>query len=128
MIILDASAVLATLQNEAGNDAVDMLFETQACAMSIVNLTEVLERLANRGMPLAIAHELTGSLDLKILPFELAESTLTAALHAATARTGIGLADRACIATGMRRDAAILTADRAWATLDLPDADIRLIR
>jgi PIN domain nuclease of toxin-antitoxin system len=40
---------------------------------------------------------------------------------------GLSLADRACLALAIERGAAVLTADRTWAELDL-GIEIRLVR
>ena len=60
-------------------------------------------------------------------PFDAELAVSTARLRPATKRLGLSFADRACIATALRLDATIVTADRAWAGLDLP-CPVQLIR
>jgi len=51
-----------------------------------------------------------------------------AEIYAFTGASGLSLGDRLCVATGLRLRLPILTADRLWGELDIPNADIRLIR
>lgn len=41
---------------------------------------------------------------------------------------GLGLGDRACLATARMEECPVLTADRIWTQLDLEGVDIRCIR
>ncbi|MEO6866986.1 MAG: PIN domain-containing protein [Gaiellales bacterium] len=119
MIVLDASAALAALQGEAGAVAVDALFETQSCAMSAVNMSEVTARLFAHGATIRQARSIVGSLPIRVLPFDEYTGELTAALLAPTKPYGLSIADRACIATGVQYDAPVFTMDRAWASVDV---------
>lgn len=128
MIVLDASTLIAALLAERGAEDILPLLETQDCTMSVVNVCEVHERLLAGGASHREARSLVDELDVRVIPFERDDAELAAALRDATRHAGLGIADRACIATGMRRDAVIFTADRAWDALDLPEADIRIVR
>jgi PIN domain nuclease of toxin-antitoxin system len=66
-------------------------------------------------------------LELRELVFDRATAELAAALGADTSALGLGLADRACLATGLVFDALVVTADRVWAELDLP-LDVQVVR
>lgn len=57
----------------------------------------------------------------------LAGKRFSARLWEITRPYGLSLADRACLALGLERKSAVLTADRAWSGLGL-DVDIRLLR
>ena len=48
-------------------------------------------------------------------------------LREQTREQGLSLGDRACLALGIRENVPVLTADRAWAQLDL-DVSVRLVR
>jgi len=51
-----------------------------------------------------------------------------ATLEPLTRRAGLSLADRFCVATGIRLGLPIFTADRQWSNVAIPGAAIRLIR
>lgn len=127
MIVVDASVALMSLLGEAGHDASDLLLESQTCGMSTVNLSEVHARLLVHGMSNRVSRALIDTLELRELPFDRVAAELTASLRSETTRSGLGIADRACIATGLVFDALVVTADREWADLALP-IDIEVIR
>jgi len=66
--IMDASAILAYLQNEKGKDRVEKLLETSA--ISRINATEVLTKLIEKGMSLNKAKEAFDNLDLQVIEFD----------------------------------------------------------
>jgi PIN domain nuclease of toxin-antitoxin system len=127
VVVIDASVMLASLLDEAGRDRADLLFETQACGMSVVNFSEAHARLLSHGMSNRDARSLIDSLEVRELEFDRRIGELAAALRGPTRAAGLSLADRACIATGIAFDAMVATADRAWSTLDVP-VDIQLVR
>lgn len=75
-VVLDASAVLALLNGEPGHEAVaDAIPEA---VLSAVNLSEVVAKLGEKGMPEeAIAAAMAG-IELEILPFDEASAYETA--------------------------------------------------
>ena len=127
MIVIDASVALMSLLGESGHEASDLLLETQACGMSAVNLSEVHARLLAHGMTNRASRSLIDTLEIREIPFDRTSAELTASLRPETERSGLGIADRACLATGLQFDALVVTADRAWAELELP-LDIQVIR
>ncbi len=125
MIALDASALLAFLYREKGADKVAAVAD-KAC-ISAVNLSEVLGRFARDGHdPVKVLGQIA-STALEVVPFGAQQAALTAAMVPATSRYGLSLGDRACLALAASRGIPVLTADRAWAGLNL-DIAIRLIR
>ncbi|MFI3120262.1 MAG: type II toxin-antitoxin system VapC family toxin [Methylococcaceae bacterium] len=122
MIVLDASALLAYLFEEAGCQVVARHIEN-AC-MSTVNLSEVAGRLIRDNIdPMPLIQQI-GLTSISIVPF-----TETHALYAAnfilqTQRYGLSLGDRACLGLAKERRLAVLTADTVWSQL----ADIEIIQ
>ncbi len=117
MIALDASAVLALLFAEAGHEQVAAVLDD--CCLSTVNLAEVLSRFARDGHePAAVATQIAES-GIEIVPFLDADAALAATLDPATRRAGLSPGDRACLALALARGVPALTADRAWARIDL---------
>lgn len=49
--VLDASAVLAYLHKESGWQVVEKTLQENGCLMSTVNYTEVVSKLAEKGLP-----------------------------------------------------------------------------
>ncbi|MGK7868562.1 PIN domain-containing protein [Falsiroseomonas sp. E2-1-a20] len=120
-VLLDASAVLALLQAEAGAEAVAAALESGL--VSAVTRTEILGRLARFG---ADGTPALDQLALPVLPFTAAEADRAAALIARHRGT-LSLGDCACLATAERLALPVLTADRIWATLGLA-VEVRLVR
>lgn len=121
--ILDASALLAWLQGEAGADQVDEALE-QGAVIHVVNWAEVLTRLTSRGLPAAEAtRQLTergilGQL-LTVDPGTLGDAEVAADLFDLTGSAGLSLGDRYCLALAQRLGVPALTADRTWGGLSV---------
>jgi ribonuclease VapC len=123
--ILDASALLAVFQKEAGSDIIIKLKGSRA--MSAVNIAEVRTRLVDWGCDELHINELIGMADIDIISFDAKQASLSSNLRPATKSKGLSLGDRACLALALHRQAPVFTADQNWAQIDVP-ADIRLIR
>jgi PIN domain nuclease of toxin-antitoxin system len=125
VVILDASAVLAHLFSEQGGEAV--LAELGRSVISAVNWAEVGERSMVLGAwtdSLRSEFESTGA---QVVPVEAAHAEHAARLREATRFKGLSLADRICFALAASRNAAVMTADRAWAEVDV-GVEVLLIR
>ena len=126
-IVLDASAVLAVILEEPGADVVVEALRSGA-AMSTVNVAEVAARLHQDGWSTSEVALVFGSLGIEALPFDPESALLSGRLRAATRKFGLGLGDRACLASGLVEGCPVLTSDRSWRDLDIADVDIRCIR
>ena len=115
--VADASAILALLKNERFSyfDPARLFRST----ISAVNLSEVLERLRSGGMGEAAADEAVETLSLDVVDFSASQARIAAYLRPHTRRAGLSLGDRACLALGFELGAAVVTADRAWAGIDV---------
>ena len=126
--VLDASAVLAVLQQEPGEDRVAGALADGAI-ISAVNLSEAVARLADRGVPEAEIRADIRRLRVDVAPFDGADAFAAGLLRPATRAAGLSLGDRACIALGQRSGLPVLTADSAWMSLDFhPDVEIITLR
>lgn len=123
--VLDASALLATLGDEPGGDKVESLLD--GAAVSALNWAEVLQSYEAAGLELAGRQEQVESLGIELHPFDARQAELTAGLFTRTREAGLGIADRACLALALDLGAAAVTADRAWAGLDL-GVEVEVIR
>lgn len=123
--VLDASAILAFFLDEAGGDIVaDALTDASVC---VVNLTEVVARLSDKGLSVNSITEQIEALPVIIHPADEALAFAAGFLRAQTRHLGLSLGDRFCLALAGRLKCPILTADKAWTELDI-GLDIRVIR
>ena len=124
--VLDASALLAVLNQEAGVDVVIPLLP--GALMSAVNWSEVVQKALARGVPAGPRMrqdvEATG---VSILPFEVEDGEGAALVWQRAPRGGLSLGDRACLALAEAHGGTAVTADRSWAHLDL-DVKVLVIR
>ncbi len=117
--VLDASALLAYLQQEPGAERVETLLLEQPCQICAVNLAEVLTRLSDWKIPLEQAETHILALEIVVTPYDQTLARQTAELRIPTRRLGLSLGDRACLALAREQDAVAVTSDRAWLGLDL---------
>ena len=125
MIVLDASAVLAVIFREPGAERV--IEQALGSAISAVNHAEVISRLADEGADRELASREISRLRFEVTPFDQRQAEHAGYLRSATRHIGLSLGDRACLALALAREAPVLTADRAWADLDI-GLEIQLIR
>ncbi|MCG6113585.1 MAG: type II toxin-antitoxin system VapC family toxin [Mesorhizobium sp.] len=123
--VLDASAVLAFLNRETGGDIAGARLSD--AAISVANVIEIGSKLMDGGMTHEAAWEAIELLDAEMVEIDLDLASLATALRQDTRHKGLSLADRLCLATAIRKGATAVTADRAWASLDLP-CPIEVIR
>jgi ribonuclease VapC len=116
-VVLDASAMLAVLLEEPGRDRV--LAVMGGALIASVNWSEVVARLVGRAASDTQIAAAAGLMAGRIEGFGVQEADLAGRLIARTRPLGLSLGDRCCLAFGMLRKATVLTADRAWAGLDL---------
>jgi ribonuclease VapC len=116
--VLDASAVLAFLLREEGEERVSAFLA--GGSMSTVNLSEVVSRFIRLGRPAAAVMRGLNALNLRWIEFDDAQAVAAAELAPSCRPFGLSLADRACLALAVRRNEAAVTADRIWAQLSLP--------
>jgi PIN domain nuclease of toxin-antitoxin system len=125
--VLDASALLAWMEDELGADVVLEVLGSGSAVMSAVNWAEVLAKLVDRGVAEDDQRRIRGSLDLEIRPFDEESAYASAFLRPATRRLGLSSGDRACLSLALLEGVPALTADRAWAKIDV-DVEVKVIR
>ena len=115
--MLDASAVLAMMLGGAGADKIrDCLLDSQ---ISAVNLSEVVAKLQERGVPDGVIQFSIDELGVGVLPFDQEQALIAGLMRSATKSFGLSLGDRACLAAAHHTDAIAITTDRLWRRLDV---------
>jgi PIN domain nuclease of toxin-antitoxin system len=119
MVVLDASAVLATILGEPGYEKLTpQLLNSAVC--STVNLAEVQAKLVSAGFPPDDALQTALTPVREAIDFTVAQASVSGSLIAETRGLGLSLGDRACLALGISLGVPVYTADRAWKNLKLP--------
>ena len=125
--VLDASAVLTLLYREPGHELVAELLD--GAVISAVNWSEVVQKLAQRGVPdpAAVTAGLL-ALGADVLSFGRDDAEAAAALWPAGRARGLSLGDRACLAVAKAVPSGFaVTADGAWSDVEAA-VEIRVIR
>ena len=121
--VVDASVVLAWLQDEPGaDDAEPLLMEG---FIGAANWSEVLQKARQHGARAEAVGRLLASFGLTVVDVTRSDAEAASALwHRGTT---LSLADRLCLALGIRLGVPVATADGAWAR-EAGGAEIVLIR
>lgn len=124
-VILDASAVLAFLQDESGSEKVDMVLSEGRAIISAVNYAEIVDKLFEARLTEASVKIVMENLELQIEPLDEKQAWQTGMLRMSTREFGLSLGDRACLALAHIKKLPIITADKQW---DKLKTDIKIIQ
>lgn len=108
--VLDASAVLAWLQEEPGAQKVDAVIEHGF--IGAANFSEVLQKAAQHGRDLREVGGLLLDVGLTVEDVTTDDAVSAALLWQRCPDLSLG--DRLCLALGMRLHHPVVTADRSW--------------
>lgn len=121
-VVLDASALLAFLRKEPGQERVEAVLGQSL--MSAVNAAEVVSKAIDHGGTLEGISNSLARLPVRVVPFTSEDALIAGSLRAATRSQGLSLADRACLALAIKRTLPAMTADGDWARCGL---DVKII-
>ncbi len=124
-VVLDASAILASIYFEKGYDLVDK--HLTDALVSTVNLTEVIENMLSKEISMHDVKNIITKLPLVIIDYNQEHAFIAANLRKETRHKGLSLGDRACLAIAKAEKLTVLTADKAWEKLDV-GVKIQVIR
>ena len=117
-IVLDASALLAFLNEEPGAEGLTVALLNGA-VISTVNLAEVHSKLVGHGIDREEAWGAALSPVREVEVFTLEQAKIAGGLISQTRQLGLSLGDRACLALGIALNAPVYTADKDWKKLKL---------
>lgn len=127
--LLDASAILAFLQGEPGEEIVRHALQSANCMVTAANQTEVITRSLDRGGDPDTIALILSELNYTVIDILAMDGAQAGWLRSTTRHLGLSLGDRLCLAAAQRIKAKLLTGDRPWLTLAATlDLDIVCIR
>jgi PIN domain nuclease of toxin-antitoxin system len=116
--VIDASVVLAWLQDEQGSDEAEDLL--MGGVIGAVNWSEVLQKSRQHGVDAELVARLLASFGLDVADVTQRDAEQAASIW--RKESGLSLADRLCLALGLRLRMRVATADRRWEGLaDAPE-------
>lgn len=127
MIVLDASALLALINQEPGWQIVARHCTSADATISAVNYEEVVQKAMQQRVRVEAVDSDLDTLNITVSPFGRLDARLAASFY--RHRSGLSLADRICLALARSLSSPVLTADRSWEKWS-PDfgVDVEVIR
>jgi len=117
-VVLDASAMLAWIQHERGEEKLTDEILDRAVA-STVNLAEAQSKLVKKGRDSDEAWEEILSLVQAEEPITSDQAKIAGDLIANTEKYGLSLGDRSCLALAIALNAPVYTTEQLWKNLKL---------
>ncbi len=110
--VVDASALLAFLQGEAGAAQVERVLDSSDAVVGSANWSETARTIIRAGGDWELARALLLGYGVTVEP--VTQDDAEEAARAWPEESGLSLGDRLSLALGKRYDATVVTADRAW--------------
>jgi PIN domain nuclease of toxin-antitoxin system len=112
-LVIDASVVLAWLQDAPGSDMAER--HMVEGVIGAANWSEVLQKARQHGAQPGLVARLLTSFGLQVVDVTAEDGERAADLWAAG--SVLSLADRLCLALGLRLGLAVVTTDHAWRSI-----------
>lgn len=126
-VILDASALIALMNNEPGYAMIEDIIGDSV--MSTVNVSEAAKFLIDRRTYTEKeAQNVIEQLVNDIADFDSEQAYVAASLYNKTKALGLSMGDRACLALSKVTGYTIYTADKIWDKVKIDNINITLIR
>lgn len=117
-VVLDASAILAVLYGEPGEEEIREWMRASRVVVGTVNLAEVAGKLAEGGLDEKEIREAVDVLSLEVLPLDADAAYGAGMLKVGTRERGMGVGDLSCVAVARGIGGVALTTDGIWSGLD----------
>ena len=114
LTVLDASAVLAFLQGEPGNEVVRLALQNEQCVVTAANEAEIISKALDKGISAEVVEGILRELGYEVIGVSPADGNLAGNIRTETRDIGLSLGDRICLACAKRLKAKVITADRPW--------------
>jgi len=115
-VVLDASAMLALIQHERGEEKLtDDLLERAVA--STVNIAEVQSKLVKKSSDPERSWVSALSIVSAVEPFTRDQARIAGDLITVTERYGLSLGDRSCLALAIALNAPVYTTEQVWKNL-----------
>jgi PIN domain nuclease of toxin-antitoxin system len=124
-VVVEASAILALLNQETGSEEVSRFIGK--AAISTVNLSEIIAKLADAGIPEEDIRQILSNLNLEVIDFNEEQALKAGMLRPNTKSIGLSFGDRACLALGIILNQPVLTTDRLWGNINV-GVEVRILR
>ena len=111
--VIDASAVLAWLQDEQGSDLAER--HMVEGIIGAANWSEVLQKARQHGAQPGLVARLLSSFGLQVVDVTADDGERAADLW--VSGSPLSLADRLCLALGLRLGLSVVTTDTAWTSV-----------
>lgn len=118
--LLDASAILAFLQGEPGDEVVRRALQSGHCVVSAANQAEVIAKSLDRGADPEAIKIILAELAYAVVDIKTEDGAQAGWMRGTTRSIGLSLGDRLCLAVAQRLKAPVLTADRPWLQVAQP--------
>lgn len=110
--VLDASALIALINEEPGSDHVKKFLS--GSIMSAVNISEVVAVLTKLDIPQDSIQTVIRNLVHAIIPFDEEQAFISGYLYTDIHSKGLSFGDKACLSLGKKNDMTVLTSNPKW--------------
>lgn len=121
-VVLDASAILSLIFDEAGSDRVAAVLDHSI--VSSVNVAEVFSKFADKGLLSEAIVDDFSQLGIDVVDLDFEQAEIIGELRSKTKHLGLSLGDRACLALALVRKSTAITADTSWKKLKVCPVEV----